>query len=154
LTDDFLGISIIQVLELLWSGAMLLLDFVDTPISECPHNNKVANDQQDQEEIREHFESREVRSLIKIGTQRRQRREAGKNIKSWTDVPAYILTMPWLRSKAFSYQGQVTGYLLIFAFCDRLYDSRAAYNVCAPAVCIPEGCKIILGSGCIYLQPT
>jgi hypothetical protein len=102
LTDDFLGVSIIQVLKLLWSRAMLLLDFVDTLISEHPHNNKVANDQRDQKEIWEHAESREVRNLLRIGTQRRQRREAGKNIRRWTDVPAYILTMPCLHSKAVS----------------------------------------------------
>jgi hypothetical protein len=67
LTDDFLGISIIQVLQLLWSRAMLLLDFVDTPISEHPHNNKVANDQWEQKEIWEHVESREVRNLLESG---------------------------------------------------------------------------------------
>jgi hypothetical protein len=126
LTDDFLGISIIQVLELLWSRAMLLLDFVDTPISEHPHNNKVANDQRDQKEIWEHVEFREVRNLLRIGTQRKQRREAGKNIRTWTDVPAFILTMPGLHSKAVSHHGQDTGYLLIFTLCDRLYDSRVA----------------------------
>jgi hypothetical protein len=87
LTDDFLGISIIQVLKLLWSRAMLLLDFVDTPISEYPHNDKVANDQRDQKEIWEHVESKEVRNLLESG---RNENKEGKLAKTSEDGPMYL----------------------------------------------------------------
>jgi hypothetical protein len=99
LTDDFLSVPIIQVLELFWSGTMLFLDFIDTLISEYPHKDKVTDNHWNQEQIREHVEPREVRDLLKIEVKGRKRRGTDNNTKCRTEVSTYILEIPGVPSK-------------------------------------------------------